>query len=138
MLATPSLRNTATTEYSEQAMRLILDPVHGSHANNHRVIGVVTIHVDDTFIAGTKTLTQTLERKLDRDVHVVSKDWNDIMFVGQRMKWVTENGKKARIEVDQDLRIEELTEIEFDPSLRDDIACTPDQHTQYRRVLWAN
>ena len=37
--------------------------------------------------------------------------------------------------VDQDKAIEELTEVQFDKSLKDDVACNPSLHTEYRSLL---
>ena len=55
-------------------------------------------------------------------------------FVGQRIRWV--NGPhKGRICVDQKLAIEELVEVKFDKSLKDNVECTPGLHTEYRSVL---
>jgi hypothetical protein len=45
------------------------------------------------------------------------------------------DGKKQYIRVDQHLAIEELEEIKFDKSLKDDVGVTPSMHTEYRSVL---
>ena len=94
------------------------------------------IYVDDAFFAGSKHFHGKVIANLRRDFQVGSEDMNDIMFVGQRVKWIDrKDAKKAHISVDQENKIEELSEIVFDSSLRDGITCSKDLHTQYRSVL---
>jgi hypothetical protein len=82
---------------------------------------------------------------LRKDFQVGSEDLNDIQFVGQRIKWMSttkKNGTKSEgkhvsdhIKVDQKLCIDELSEIVFDKSLKEDVSLTPSMHTEYRSVL---
>ena len=73
------------------------------------------------------------KRVLDRirtDFQVGSEDTDEIVFTGQRIRW---NGKT--LVVDQDKAIEELSVIQFDKSLKDEVACNPTLHTEYRSLL---
>ena len=72
---------------------------------------------------------------LRKDFQVGSEDTNDCEFVGQRVRWYDKGKPGAYIRVDQEKKIEELSEIVFNKSTADDIACTPDLHRQYRSVL---
>ena len=79
---------------------------------------------------------KTVVEGLRRDFKVGSEDKNDIMFVGQRIQWIDyESPGKRYIQVDQERKVEELSEIVFDSSLRDDLACPADFHKQYRSLL---
>ena len=67
---------------------------------------------------------------------VGSEDLNDVLFVGRRIKWVKRKDPlKMHIQVDQESKLEELSELAFDSSLRDDITCASDLHKQYPSVL---
>ena len=120
----------------EKALDLLLDPISGSKAHGRTVEGVVTIHVDDAMMTGTKKFTTQVIDALRREFKVGSEDLNDVMFVGQRVRWMHRDQPSKRfIQVDQEKKIEELSEVTFDTSLRDAIQCTPDLHRQYRSVL---
>jgi len=118
------------------ALELLLDPITGSPAKGRTVEGCVTIHVDDALMAGTSHFVKTVVDGLRRDFKVGSEDTNDIMFVGQRVRWI-DKGKRgtARIQVDQERKVEELAEIQYESSLRDTLSCPADLHKQYRSVL---
>ena len=118
------------------ALELLLDPITGSKAHNKDTQGVVSIHVDDAFMSGNPTFKKKIMEALRKDFQGGSEDLNDVLFVGQRVKWIDRlDGKKKHIRVDQETKVEELAEINFDKSLRDDITCTRDLHTQYRSLL---
>ena len=119
----------------EKALDLLLDPITGSPAKGRKVEGIVNIHVDDACMTGSSVLKLKVIASLRRDFKVGSEDLNDVMFVGQRVKWCDRGTSKARIQVDQERKVEELSEIEFDKSLKDEITCTPDLHKQYRSLL---
>ena len=73
------------------------------------------------------------KRVLDRirtDFQVGSEDTDEIVFTGQRIRW---NGKT--LVVDQDMAIEELSEIQFDKSLKDEVAYNPALRIEYRSLL---
>ena len=111
------------------ALDYLLDPISGSQARGKTVEGVLTIHVDDAFFAGTSVFHKNVIESLRRDFKVGSEDLNDILFVGQRVRWMDRTDpKKRHIRVDQETKVEELGEINFDTSSRDDITCSPDLH----------
>jgi len=72
---------------------------------------------------------KTLDR-IRKDFQVGSEDIDGVIFTGQRIRW-----KGNTLVVDQDKAIEELTEVQFDKSLKDDVACNPSLHTEYRSLL---
>ena len=96
---------------------------------------VVVIHVDDLFISGSQVFKDQVLLKLKKDFQVGLEDINDVLFVGQRIRWLNKGTKDAVLQVDQERNMEELTEVVFDSSLRDDIICTRELHTSYRNVL---
>ena len=113
-----------------------MDPITGSPARNMRVEGIVTIHVDDAFLTGTSEFTRRVTESQRKDFKVGSEDTNDILFVGQRVRWIDRKDPGRRhIQVDQETKIEELSEIVFDKQVKDNITCTSDLHTQYRSLL---
>jgi hypothetical protein len=74
--------------------------------------------------------------KLRKDYAIGSEDKNDIIFVGQHIRWINgESASAAHILVDQQLAVDDLHEIVFEKSLKDNVACTPSLHTEYRSVL---
>ena len=120
----------------DKALDLLLDPVTGSKAKGRKVLGVLTIHVDDVFMTGDDKFAKLILDKLAKDFKIGHLDKDDVEFVGQRVKvWKTKGGRILKISVDQEKKIEELSEIEFNSSLRDDITCNPDLHKQFRSVL---
>ena len=135
----PSENQTSSLRHGppdiDGALELLLDPITGSPARGKEVEGLVTIHVDDAFMTGTPYFVKKVIESLRRDFKVGSEDTNDIAFVGQRVRWINKGKKDARIQVDQERKVEELSEIQLEPSLRDQLACTPDMHKQYRSVL---
>ena len=118
------------------ALELLLDPITGSAAKGKSVEGVVTIHVDDALMAGTPYFVKHVVDGLRKDFKVGSEDKNDVLFVGQRIRWVDKDKPSTKhIRVDQERKVEELSEIKIDSSLRETLTCTPDLHTQFRSVL---
>ena len=119
----------------ESALDLLLDPITGSHSRNKTVDGIITIYVDDCFFTGNQRFHDTVIKSLRRDFQVGSEDTNDVMFVGQRIRWMDRGTSKQHIMVDQEKKIEELSEIAFDSTVRDNVMCAKEMHTQYRSVL---
>ncbi len=117
------------------ALELLSDPITGSPAHGRKVEGVVTIHVDDSLLCGTAQFTKKVLDALRRDFKVGSEDKNDLLFVGQRLRWIDKGTSNAHIEVDQEAKIEELSEIVVNTSLRDDVSCDPQMHKQCRSLL---
>eukprot|EP00435_Cladocopium_sp_Y103_P076258 s26_g85.t1 len=71
---------------------------------------------------------------LRKDFKVGSEDKNDVMFVGQRIKWKTHDKYGPYISVDQKLAVDAV-EVKIDKTLKDHIQCNPQLHTAYRSVL---
>ena len=127
----------------------MLDPFHGSNCEGRRVSGFICLHVDDLFMAGDKLFEEKVLKSLRRDFNVGSEDKNDVMFVGQRIRWVNKPGTASavspgkpskgkegpHIKVDQKLAVDDLEEMVFDKHLKDNIECNPQLHTAYRSVL---
>ena len=72
----------------EAALDLLLDPISGSHSRGKVVDGIITIYVDDANFAGNAKFHKTVIESLRKDFRVGSEDLNDVMFVGQRCRWV--------------------------------------------------
>ncbi|MDP7646981.1 MAG: hypothetical protein QGH82_02765, partial [Candidatus Woesearchaeota archaeon] len=111
-------------------LEYLLDPVTGSPAHGKASQGFVCLHVDDLFAAGTPAFLKYLRECLLREYEIGSETSDNIMFVGQRIRWQGDT-----LIVDQDMKIEELQEIKFEKGSKDDTLCAPAMHTEYRSVL---
>ena len=98
------------------------------------LLSAFVLHVDELFCVGDKELYQHVVSSIQRDYHTGSDYTNDVLFVGQGVRWKTENNRSV-IQVDQERAIEELGDIEFDKSFSDAHLCVSVLHTQYRSVL---
>ena len=83
----------------------LLDPISGSPARNKNVEGVLCLHVDDLFYAGSELFDELVVSRLSHDYQIGSKTTNDITFTGQHVFW---DWTKKCIVVEQDKAIEEL------------------------------
>ena len=119
----------------EQAIEHLLDPVSQNNAQGRKPHGFICLHVDDLFMGGDKVFEDKILASIRKDFNVGSEDKNDIMFVGQRIKWKTHDKFGPCISADQKLAVDAVEEIKFEKSLKDNIACTPQLHTAYRSVL---
>ena len=109
----------------------MLDPFRGNNSKGFAPRGVICLHVDDLFMAGNKEFDTRVLKRLRTDYNIGSEDTDDIAFVGQRIRWIKGNGATApHIRVDQQLAVDDLHEIVFERSLKDDILCTLFLHTQ--------
>ena len=118
------------------ALDKLLDPFKGNNSRGRKPCGIISLHVDDLFMAGDYEFAKRVLEKLRNDYEVGSEDKNDVKFVGQRIRWVKDDAtQQAHIEVSQQLAVDDLHEIVFEKSLKDNIACTPYLHTEYRSVL---
>ena len=132
------LQYTTGDQALDEALELLMDPVTGSKAHGKYVVGILLIHVDDSFFTGTPEFMTYLASRIGDEYKIGSEDWNDIMFCGQRVKWIfNDQGTKQYISVDQERCIEALEEIVFDNTLGDDLLCDKDLHHQYRSVIGA-
>lgn len=112
-----------------------MDPVSQNNAQGRTVHGFVCLHVDDLFMSGDKVFEEQVMSKVRRDFAVGSEDKNDVMFVGQRIRWKTHDKHGPYISVDQKLAVDAVEEIKFDKSMKDSVSCSPQMHTAYRSVL---
>ena len=122
-------------ETFEQAIDYLTDPISSSPGLGKVTSGVVCLHVDDLFMTGDDEFVTRVLKRIHADFSVGSQDINNIEFVGQRIRWIREPGQRPHICVDQAKSIEELSEVDFDKTLRDDMVCDPTLHTCYRSVL---
>ena len=118
----------------------LLDPYYGNKAKGRMPCGIISLHVDDLFMAGDTEFEERVLARLRKDYVVGSEDKNDVKFVGQRIRWtkdVSGSGaaSAAHIEVSMQLAVDDLHEVIFEKSLKDSVACTPYLHTEYRSVL---
>ena len=65
------------------------------------------------FCVGDKEFYHHVVSAIQKGYQIGSEDTNDVLFVGQGVRWRTEDNKSF-IQVDQERGIEELGEIEFD------------------------
>ena len=114
----------------DDILNYILDPIAGSPARGKEVIGTICLHVDDLFATGTPEFLKKLKADILTEFEIGSEASDNIMFVGQRVRW-----KDNTITVDQDVKIEELHEIKLPKGSRDDTKCDPFMHTDFRSVL---
>eukprot|EP00435_Cladocopium_sp_Y103_P052048 s3265_g16.t1 len=90
---TPNVDKNGQVSISE-AIDHLTDPVARNNAQGRRPHGFIRLHVDDLFMGGDKVFEdKVFEDKvltsLRKDFKVGSEDKNDVMFVGQRIKWKT-------------------------------------------------
>ena len=131
-----SFRKTSTSNDPVQdAIDVLLDPVAQNNAQGRRPHGFICLHVDDLFMAGDKVFADKVLASIRKDFNVGSEDKNDIMFVGQRIKWKTHDKQGPYISCDQKLAVDAVEEIKIAKHLKDNIACNPQMHTAYRSVL---
>ena len=80
-------------------------------------------------------MEQGNQARLRKDFQVGSKDWNDVLFIGQRICWMKDPESGPSIEVSQESAIEELEEVPVGKNAKEDLHCTPTMHTRYRSLL---
>eukprot|EP00435_Cladocopium_sp_Y103_P046730 s573_g13.t1 len=114
-----------------EAIDHLMDPVACNNAQGRRPHGFICLHVDDLFMGGDKVFEDEVLASLRRDFAVGSEDKNDVMFVGQRIKWKTHEKYGPYISVDQKLAVDAAQEVEIDKTLKDNIQCNPQLHTAY-------
>ena len=74
------------SDWLEQAVDYILDPITGSKAHNQTVLAILLIHVDDLMIAGSKSTTETLMKTVTRFFKIGSEWRNRLSFTGQKVE----------------------------------------------------
>ena len=133
LATTPQL----TPEIVEQLLEHFMDPVNGCNAKGRKPIGMCCLHVDDLFIAGTPEFLEKFKKVVKSQFKIGHEDVNDLMFTGQRVKWIIDEKtkKKSHITVEQSLCVSELTEVVIPKGLKDEDKCDKDLHTAYRSLL---
>ena len=127
------LRQSTGDSALDEALELLLYQITGSPAHGREVVGILLIHVDDSFFTGTPELMTYLVKETGKEYKIGSEDWNDVMFCGQRSKLLfNERLEKDHIDVDQERGIDDLAEVIYDKNLDPDLACDADLHHQFR------
>ena len=109
--STKSGRTTGTQvqfdipEQIEKAIESLTDPITGSPSHGKSVSGIICLHVDDLFCVGDKEFCHHVVSAIQKDYQIGSADTNDVLFVGQGVRWKTEDNKSL-IQVDQERGIE--------------------------------
>ena len=126
-----------TPEIVEELLEHFMDPVNGSNAKGRKPIGMCCLHVDDLFITGTPEFLEKFKKVVKSQFKIGHEDVNDLMFTGQRVKWIIDEKtkKKSHITVEQSLCVSELTEVVIPKGLKDEDKCDKDLHTAYRSLL---
>ena len=89
-----------------------VDPVNGRPSKGRKSVGVLSLHVDDLIISGTPQFLKWFLEKIKKHFTVGHEDVNDLMFTGQRVRWVFDEQKRKKyISIDQKLSVSELEEI---------------------------
>ena len=87
-------------EQIEKAIESLTDPITGSPSHGKSVSGIICLHVDDLFCVGDKEFYHHVVSAIQKDYQIGSEDTNDVLFVGQGVRWKTEDNKSF-IQVDQ-------------------------------------
>ena len=128
-----------TPNSSETAVEYIIDPVTGSQAHGRTVVAILNLHVDDLFGTGGPELEEKILKRIRKDFQVGSEDWNEVTYVGQRIRWKTETlvdgNSYPYIAVDQQKDIDAMEEIVYDKKEYDSTRCDPGTHTAFRSAL---
>ena len=125
-----------TPELVDQLLEHFVDPVHGSPSKGRKSVGILSLHVEDLIISGTPQFLKWFLEKIKKHFTVGHEDVNDLMFTGQRVRWVFgEHKKKKYISIDQKLSVQELEEISIPKHLKDTDLCDKQLHTSYRSLL---
>ena len=114
-----------------------MDPVNGSNAKGRKPIGMCCTHVDDLFNTGTPDSSEKFKKVVKSQCKIGHEYVNDLMFTGQRAKWVIDEKtkKKSHITVEQCLCVSERTEVVTPKGSKDEEKSDKDFHTAYRSLL---
>ena len=125
-----------TPELVDQLLEHFVDPVNGSPSKGRKSIEVLSLHVDDLTISGTPQFLKWFLEKIKKHFTVGHEDVNDLMFTGQRVRWVFDEQKRKKyISIDQKLSVSELEEIIIPKHLKDTDLCDKQLHASYRSLL---
>ena len=125
-----------TPELVDQLLEHFVDLVNGSPSKGRKSVGVLSLRVDDLIISGTPQFLKWFLEKIKKHFTVGHEDVNDLMFTGQRVRWVFDEQKRKKyISIDQKLSVSELEEIIIPKHLKDTDLCDNQLHTSYRSLL---
>ena len=119
----------------EDALELLMNASVRNNSQGRKPEGFICLHVDDLYMAGSPEFEKRVLSRIRKDFNVGSEDKNDIMFVGQRIKWKKHDKHGDFISCDQKLAVDQLEEIKVDKQMKDNVPCSPSMHTAYRSVL---
>ena len=92
-------------EQIENVIESLTDPITGSPSHGKSVSGIICLHVDDLFCVGDKEFYHHVVSAIQKDYQIGSEDTNDVLFVGQGVRWKAEDNKSF-IQVDRERGIE--------------------------------
>ena len=125
-----------TPELVDQLPEHSVDPVNGSPSKGRKSVGVLSLYVDDLIISGTPQFLRWFLEKIKKHFTVGHEDVNDLMFTGQRVRWVCDEHKRKKyISIDQKLSVSELEEILIPKHLKDTDLCDKQLRTSCRSLL---
>ena len=102
----------------DAAFELLTHPITGSKAHGKGVVGILLLHVDDSFFTGTHEFMTYLVNEMGKEYKTGSEGWSDIMFCGQRITCTLNDQNYTQyIRVDQEGGIVDLAEIDYDKNL---------------------
>ena len=107
----------------------MLDQIIGSPSRGMDIHGVIDFHVDDLFMTGDEIFDKEVLAKIKRDFQVGSEDTDNVVFIGQRVRW-----HKNHIIIDRDTAADKFSAIHIDPVLKDNVPCDS-QQTAFRSLL---
>ena len=93
-----SVKHRVTTEAGD-ALEKMLDPIAGSPTTGKSVTRTINLFVDDLFKTGGTEMEQRVQARLGKYFQVGSKDWSDVTFTGQRIRWIKDSQSGRCIEV---------------------------------------
>ena len=92
----------------EAAFEKTLDPIAGSPATGKSVARIINLFVDHLFGTSGNEMEQRVLTRLGKDFQVGSEDWNNVTFIGQRIRWTLDSSNGPHIEVSQNKANDEL------------------------------
>ena len=126
-----------TPELVDQLLDHFVDAVHGSPRVGRKSVGTLSVHVDNLTISALLNFSSgSWRRSRSILLYIGHEDVNDLMFTGQRVRWVfDENKNRKYISIDQRLSVAELEEITIPKHLKDTDLCDKQLHASYRSLL---
>ena len=79
-------------------------------------------------------MEQRVLARLRKGFQVRSEYWDDVLFRGQRIRWMKDPQLEPSSEVNQERDIEELEEIPVEQKTKEDLHCTTAMHTRCRSL----